>query len=145
MRRDRFDGLAVSVDAAEGLLELGDGAHETAYVRLERVVRLVGTGRAADPGWACWIPDFVEAAVQVGRGEEAHRVLDGAQRQATGSPLLPAVVARCRALLAPDVAEARFQESVAVYQRTVQGAFRDVSDSLIASGTGTLSSSAALP
>jgi NodT family efflux transporter outer membrane factor (OMF) lipoprotein len=30
------------------------------------------------------------------------------------------------------LAEARFQESVAVYQRTVQGAFRDVSDSLIA-------------
>src|SRR5205085_7296776 len=30
------------------------------------------------------------------------------------------------------LAEARFQESVAVYRQTVQGAFREVSDSLIA-------------
>jgi DNA-binding CsgD family transcriptional regulator/tetratricopeptide (TPR) repeat protein len=102
----RLGGLEVAVGAVEGLLELASGDHAAAYVRLERVVRRVDAGSLPDPGWVPWLPDFVEAAVAVGRREEAQRALSAARRQASGSLLLPAVVARCAALLAADASAA---------------------------------------
>jgi len=93
-------GLGVAIDAVEGLLELGGGDHEAAFERLERVTRRVTAGSHPDPGWVAWVGDFVEAAIGAGRADEARRILAAVREQASGSLLLPAVVARCEALLA---------------------------------------------
>jgi DNA-binding CsgD family transcriptional regulator len=114
--RGRLGVLAVPVEAAEGLLELGEGDHEAAYARLEEIVRQVEAGRAPDPGAVCWLPDFVEAAVWVARPEEARRVLAAVSPHAAGSPPFAAAVARSRALLAAgtDAAEEWFRTALRV-------------------------------
>jgi DNA-binding CsgD family transcriptional regulator len=117
-RRCRLGALAVPMDAAEGLLELGDGNFEAAFVRLECVARQVEAGSAPDYGWVSWVPDFVEAAVRVSRTDEARRVLNAMRANASGSLLLPAAVAQCQALLAADSVvaadsvEERFDEAL---------------------------------
>jgi DNA-binding CsgD family transcriptional regulator len=112
MRRGRLGGLAVPINAVEGLLELSCGEHEAAFVRLERVVRQVEAGSAADPGWVGWVPDFVEAAVHVGRDEEAQRIVTELRPQATASVVLPAIVARCDGLLTPERGEECFRAAL---------------------------------
>jgi DNA-binding CsgD family transcriptional regulator len=111
-RRCRLGALAVPMDATEGLLELGDGNFEAAFVRLESVVRQVEAGSAPDYGCMSWVPDFVEAAVRVSRTDEARRALIVMRANAPGSLLLPAAVARCQALLAIEPVEEWFDEAL---------------------------------
>jgi DNA-binding CsgD family transcriptional regulator len=114
--RGQLGALAVPVEAAAGLLELGEGDHEAAYARLEQIVRQVEAGLAPDPGAVCWLPDFVEAAVRVSRPDEARRVVAAVSPHAAGSPPFAAAVARSRALLAAgtDAAEQWFHAALRV-------------------------------
>lgn len=112
-RRCRLGGLAVRLDAAEGLLELGDGNHEAAFARLAGLARQMETGPAPDYGSVGWLGDYVEAAVQVARPDEARRVLAGLRQHAPASVLLPPVVARCHGLLAGDHAATGVEDRAA--------------------------------
>src|SRR5262249_62020124 len=67
----------------------------------------VAGGAAPGPGAVDGAADLVEAAAASGQPERARQVLAQLERQAAGSALLPAVVARCHVLLgsapaAPD-------------------------------------------
>jgi DNA-binding CsgD family transcriptional regulator len=98
-RLSGLNGYLVAIDAAEGLLELGKGEAPAALARLEQIARRVETGAAPDPGAIDWAADLVEAAAGSGRQERARQALAQLERLAAGSATLPAVVARCRALL----------------------------------------------
>jgi DNA-binding CsgD family transcriptional regulator len=110
--RCRLGGLAVAMGAVEGLLELGEGTDEAAYLHLERVARQVEAGSGADYGQVSWVPDFVEAAVRVGRPEEAARALAALRPHAGASAPLACAVARCSALLASGAPERHFDEAL---------------------------------
>ncbi len=98
-RRSGLSGYLVAIDAAEGLLELGSGEAPAALARLEMIARRVEAGAAPDPGAIDWAADLVEAAAGSGQTERARQALAQLERQAAGSATLPAVVARCRAML----------------------------------------------
>ncbi|MEV6345875.1 LuxR family transcriptional regulator [Actinoplanes sp. NPDC051851] len=102
LRPGRYDGLEPAIAAVEGLLELGAGDFETAYLRLERLAAKVEAGGAADHGRTAWAADFAEAAARLGRPGRARRLLAEAGRHAGGSAELPAILARGTALLATD-------------------------------------------
>ena len=99
-----LNGYLVAIDAAEGLLDLGTGEVHAALARLEQIARRVETGAAPDPGAVDWVADLVEAAAGSGRPERARQALAQLERQAAGSATLPAVVARCHAILDDSLA-----------------------------------------
>ena len=111
-----FEGLGVPLHAALGLLELGLGRIPEAIEALEtgdRHMRRHGMSSAV----AQLRPDLLEAYVRAGRRDEAADVLDrlAAEADATGSAWGRAVVARGRALLAPDAAmRAAFETALAL-------------------------------
>jgi DNA-binding CsgD family transcriptional regulator len=88
-------------DAALGLLDLGFGRIADAYERLAEVQR--GPARHLSSVHRS-VPDLVEAAVRIGRVDEAASALRRCERWATvlDEPWTDALVLRCRALLAPD-------------------------------------------
>jgi DNA-binding CsgD family transcriptional regulator len=111
-QRSGLNGYLVAIDAAEGLLELSTGEASAALARLEQIARRVETGAAPDPGAVDWAADLVEAAVSSGRPERARQALAQLERQAAGSATLPAVAARCRAILDGSLAVPEQNEPV---------------------------------
>jgi GMP synthase-like glutamine amidotransferase/tetratricopeptide (TPR) repeat protein/DNA-binding CsgD family transcriptional regulator len=102
--------------AALGLLELGCGRPEAAIAPLQDVRRL-----QQETGWSDAaltphrLPDLVEAYALAGRVREAHDALDhfSLEAERTRRPSAVALVARCRALLAPDSElDARFTDAL---------------------------------
>ncbi|GLY05323.1 transcriptional regulator [Actinoplanes sp. NBRC 101535] len=112
IRPGRCAGLEPAMAAVEGLLELGAGDYETAYLRLEGLAAKVEAGLPADHGGAPWAADFAEAAVRLGRPDRAARLLLEVGRHASGSSVLPPVLARGSALLAGDRAEPIFRSAL---------------------------------
>lgn len=112
-------GLADAVDAAHrslGLLDLVSGRHREALVHFAAMDR--GEG-ATQSGLVLQVmPDLVEAAVRSGEQDRAAEALErfATWTEATRSPDLHALAARCRALLASgDAAEAEFVESLRLH------------------------------
>ena len=102
--------------AALGLLELGCGRPESAIAPLQDVWRL-----QQETGWSDAaltphrLPDLVEAYALAGRVREAHHALDrfSLEAERTRRPSAVALVARCRAFLAPDSElDARFADAL---------------------------------
>ncbi|MFC8722853.1 LuxR C-terminal-related transcriptional regulator, partial [Kitasatospora sp. NPDC057198] len=86
---------------ALGLLDLGAGRAEDAYGQL---AALTGGAQAHHVSAVRAVPDLVEAAVRLRRGEECAEPLERFERWAerAGRPWARALVHRCHALLAPD-------------------------------------------
>ncbi|MEU8529892.1 MULTISPECIES: ATP-binding protein [Streptomyces] len=86
---------------AQGLLDLGLGRYETALRRF--AVLTEGPQRHLMLAWHS-LPDQVEAAVRLGRAEDARPAQTRFARwaSATGTPWARAVELRCRALVAPE-------------------------------------------
>lgn len=101
---------------ALGLLELAAGR---AAVAVEHLLAPARGTASAHPGIALrGVPDLVEAAVRAGQPERASEPLGRFTRwaEATGSPQLGALAARCRALLATsDTAELEFDQALATH------------------------------
>ena len=101
---------------ALALLELGCGRPESAIAPLQEVWQL-----QQETGWSDAaltphrLPDLVEAYALAGRVREAHHALDrfSLEAERTRRPSAVALVARCRALLAPDSElDARFADAL---------------------------------
>jgi DNA-binding CsgD family transcriptional regulator len=97
-------------------LELGCGRPESAIAPLQDVSRL-----QQETGWSDAaltphrLPDLVEAYALAGRVREAHHALDrfSLEAERTRRPSAVALVARCRAFLAPDSElDARFADAL---------------------------------
>jgi DNA-binding CsgD family transcriptional regulator len=92
--------------AAEGLLQLGLGDARQAVERLEEAHRLARNQGIVDPEVLGADGDLVQAYVDSGRTADADALLTTLEALAGDHGWLPAVVARGRAVLATDHAEA---------------------------------------
>ncbi|MFI8165837.1 LuxR C-terminal-related transcriptional regulator [Streptomyces sp. NPDC085931] len=110
LRTARRHGLAQAATLAEWAIARADLARGRPLDAADRLGPLVGPGprRGHFAVWMLAVPCFVEAAVLAGQPEDAREVVaDLAQWAAFGAdPHAPAQLARCRALLAADDAEA---------------------------------------
>ncbi|MGH9214580.1 MAG: ATP-binding protein [Acidimicrobiales bacterium] len=108
--------IGVMATWALGLLELSLGRPERAFDRLVDRVR----GPLVMPSVQCLItPDLVEAGTRAGRGDELAEFVTWYEEwaQCTGQPWAEAAVHRCRALLAEETAEDRYQAALRLHQR----------------------------
>lgn len=105
-----FGGVHSAAMAALAVVDLAEARHQDAYHRLKPQID--------DPFLhvtPLYQPDFIEAAVRIGRHDEARAVLQGlAQRaEANGSPWALGRLELCRALMAgPDDVEQHFRTAV---------------------------------
>ncbi|CAL9654700.1 hypothetical protein SUDANB2_06742 [Streptomyces sp. enrichment culture] len=110
LRTARRHGLAQAATLAEWAIARADLARGRPLDAADRLGPLVGPGprRGHFAVWMLAVPCFVEAAVLAGQPDDARGVVaDLAQWAAFGAdPHAPAQLARCRALLAVDDAEA---------------------------------------
>ena len=111
-----------------GVVALRQGDTHTAVVWLDRADR-----RAADLGWADadmrpWSADYIEALLELGRFEDAVRVLDDVETDAErlGRERVRATATRCRGLVA--AAQGRVEEAVSLLEQAV-AAHEGVGDS----------------
>jgi DNA-binding CsgD family transcriptional regulator len=126
--RENAEGAELDADAPAGsstgtawaqcalaLLDLGNGRLPDAYDRLQAVRR--GPLRHHSAVHRC-VPDLVEAAVRLGRPADGAEAVTGYVRwaRATSTPWVDALVARCRAMLAPEEdAERHFLDALAAH------------------------------
>jgi DNA-binding CsgD family transcriptional regulator len=108
-------------NAALGLLELSLGRSQEAVAVLELVERSMAQSDVVEPSLLEWIPDLIEAYIRVDRIDDALLRLerwDGLAIQTRRLWAL-AAAARYRGLLAAEgEAEARFEEAIALHERT---------------------------
>jgi DNA-binding CsgD family transcriptional regulator len=92
---------------ALGLLQLSLGQPANAAATLAPLVELARAEEIREPGLTRYVPDYVEALVETGRGGEAGELLDWYEENAGRLRRRSAVAAacRCRALLAASDAE----------------------------------------
>jgi DNA-binding CsgD family transcriptional regulator len=115
----QFTPVLQVAGAALGLLELSLGRAEEAADRLAPLVRFARMEQICEPGLTRYVPDQVEALVELGRLEEAEDLLDwyegNAVRLGRGGAI--ASSRRCRGLLA--AAEGRLDEALAAFEQAL--------------------------
>ena len=101
--------LSMWAHAAIGLAALTDGDAESAVDAYDRIDALWTRGDVHEPNLMWWQSDHVEALALAGRTTAAETALDklASDAELTGRPHAYAAVAKCRALLAVDVAQRR--------------------------------------
>ncbi len=106
--------------AALGLLELSLGRGEEAAARLAPLVELARAEETCEPGVTRFVPDHVEALVELGRLDEAGELLDWYEANAVRLRRSGAVASalRCRGLLA--AATGSLHESFALFERALE-------------------------
>jgi ATP/maltotriose-dependent transcriptional regulator MalT len=113
-RRHGVGLVIATADSALAMLDIVHGRWTPAYQRLGRLYRAApGAGHPVVALTSAAY--FVEAAVAVGRLEQAHRVLNAYERwtRSANRPGLLAIAARCRALLAEGAeADRYFREAI---------------------------------
>lgn len=115
--RNALGAAATFAEWARGRCDLALGRPVQAAARLERLVR-TGPGQGHFALRTLALPCYVEAAVLSGQGERARPALTVLARwaSATADPQGPALLARCRALLAgPAAAGALFAEALTAH------------------------------
>ena len=110
--------------AALGHLDLSLGRPDEATARLAPRVAFVRSELIVEPGVMSFVVDYVEALIELGRGDDAGEVLDWYEGNARRLERMSALAncARCRGLLAAqagdlDVALAAYDEAVAWHAR----------------------------
>jgi DNA-binding CsgD family transcriptional regulator len=105
--------------AALGLLELSLGNAAEAAERLAPAVELAQTEGIEEPGLTRYVPDAVEALIELGRLEEAAELLAWYEGNALRLERHGAIAAccRCRGLLA--AASGRLEEAPAAFERAL--------------------------
>ncbi len=119
-RTDRFVGLVTS--AALGHIALAVGLQEEAVAELQASVAFLREQGIVEPGVARFAPDLVEALVELGRLDEAVRVLDWYELNSRRLRRISALAncARCRGMLAAqdgdlDAALAAYDEALGLH------------------------------
>ena len=101
---DRQSALLPGLEAVVGVVELWSGNAEAAVERFASADETAATAGWVEPGIHWWGEEHVEALVELGRLDDAKRVLDVLEREATrlerGWALAQA--ARCRGLVAAN-------------------------------------------
>jgi DNA-binding CsgD family transcriptional regulator len=105
--------------AALGLLELSLGRAEEAAERLEPLVRFARAEQLCEPGLTRYVPDQIEALVELDRLEAAAELLDWYEDNAVrlGRQGAIALSRRCRGLLA--AADGRLDEALAAFEQAL--------------------------
>jgi DNA-binding CsgD family transcriptional regulator len=104
-----------------GRVALGLGLIDEAIVELETASSLIERHGVREPNWVQEAPDLIEAYVRAGRTAEATERLSDLQQKAERTERVwsLAAAARCRGLLADDVAfEREFEDALAYHNRT---------------------------
>ncbi|MEV6208642.1 AAA family ATPase [Kitasatospora sp. NPDC051914] len=115
---------------ALGLLDLGEGRAAEA---LDRLAELTGGSQRYHVSGTRAVPDLVEAAVRIGRPEQAEEPYRRFARwaEACGQPWARALLLRCRALLGPDeLAEAGYLAALDLH-RTAERPFEQARTALL--------------
>jgi DNA-binding CsgD family transcriptional regulator len=105
--------------SALGLLELSLGHPDEAAARLGPLVEFARAQQICEPGATRFVPDHVEALIELGRLDEAGELLDWYEANAARLERRGALASawRCRALLA--AAEGGLEESLAIFERAL--------------------------
>jgi DNA-binding CsgD family transcriptional regulator len=105
--------------AALGLLELSLGRAEEAAERLEPLVRFARAEQLCEPGLTRYVPDQIEALIELDRLEAAAELLDWYEDNAVrlGRQGAIALSRRCRGLLA--AADGRLDEALAAFEQAL--------------------------
>jgi DNA-binding CsgD family transcriptional regulator len=106
--------------AALGLLELSLGRAEEAATRLAPLVEFARAEQTCEPGVARFVPDHVEALVELGRLDEAAELLDWYEGNAVrlGRGAAVATSLRCRGLIA--AARGALDESLELFEQALE-------------------------
>jgi DNA-binding CsgD family transcriptional regulator len=115
----QFTPVTQVAGAALGLLELSLGRPAEAAARLGPLVELARAEGIREPGLTRYVPDQVEALVEVGRLEEAAELLDWFEADAERLRRRGAIASsrRCRGLLA--AAKGRLDEALADFEQAL--------------------------
>ena len=118
-RATEFTPVTQFAGAALGLLELSLGHPAEAAEELAPIVALARAEGIDEPGLTRYVPDQVEALVELGRLEEARGLLDWHEGNAErlGRRGAKASAYRCRGLLA--AAEGRLDDALGAFERAV--------------------------
>jgi DNA-binding CsgD family transcriptional regulator len=118
-QRAQFTPVLQFAAAALGLLELSLGRAEEAAERLAPLVEFARAEQICEPGLTRFVPDHVEALVELGRLEEAAELIDWYEADAKRLGRHGALAAslRCRGLLA--AAAGRVEESLGIFERAL--------------------------
>ncbi len=115
----QFTPVRQSAAAALGLLELSLGSPEESVKHIGPLVDAARTEEIAEPGLTRFVPDQVEALVELGRVQEAEEQLDWYEANARRLGRRGAVASclRCRGLLA--AAEGRLDDSISLLEQAL--------------------------
>ena len=118
-RATEFTPVTQFAGAALGLLELSLGHPAEAAEELAPIVELARAEGIDEPGLTRYVPDQIEALVELGRLEEARGLLDWYEGNAErlGRRAAKASAYRCRGLLA--AAEGRLDDALGAFERAV--------------------------
>lgn len=118
-QRAQFTPVLQVAGAALGLLELSLGRAAEAAERLAPIVEFARAEQICEPGLTRFVPDHVEALVELGRLDEAAELTDWYEANATmlGRHGALAASLRCRGLLA--AAAGRVEESLGIFERAL--------------------------
>jgi DNA-binding CsgD family transcriptional regulator len=111
---------ASAASAALGHLALSLGAPEEAVAQLEPHVAFLHEEGIREPGFARFVPDQVEALIELGRRDEAAEVLDwheGNARRLERASVLASCL-RCRGLLAAQ--EGKLDDALATFGEALE-------------------------
>jgi DNA-binding CsgD family transcriptional regulator len=118
-RAMQFTPVSQFAGAAIGLLELSLGRPEETAGQLTPLVELARAEEISEPGLTRYVPDQVEALIELGRPEEASELLDWheANAERLGRRGAGAACRRCRGLLA--AADGRLAESLTAFEQAL--------------------------